>query len=188
MTSSVSTQLRTFLLERPEPEIQAILPGLSSDVIACAVKLLTNAELTAVSAKVFHPLPGTHLGARGYLSARLQPNSPTDDLEDIRWQVFDAVYGNAFLSRYAHGGGLLWGHRHPFRAGLLGPFGMFPGEQPIGSYPIHVVVERGRVRLLGMVDTEADKTAAGLAARGVPGTFGVQNDLVVERPATETSR
>jgi ethanolamine ammonia-lyase large subunit len=83
------SQLRTFLLERPEPEIQAILPGLSSDVIACAVKLLTNAELTAVSAKVFHPIPGTHLGARGYLSARVQPNSPTDDPEDIRWQVFD---------------------------------------------------------------------------------------------------
>ncbi len=82
-------QFRTFLLERPEPEIQAVLPGLSSDVIACVVKTLTNAELTTISAKVFHPLPGTHLGARGYLSARLQPNSPTDDPEDIRWQVFD---------------------------------------------------------------------------------------------------
>lgn len=114
------------------------------------------------------------------------PASPMDD--DIRWRTFDAVYGNAFLSRYAPGGGLLWGHRHPFNSGLLGPFGGFPGEQPIGSYPIHIVVANGRVRLLGMVDSEADKSAAGLAARGVSGTFGVQNDLVVERAATEATR
>jgi ethanolamine ammonia-lyase large subunit len=34
-------------------------------------------------------LPGSRIGARGYLSARIQPNSPTDNVDDIRWQVFD---------------------------------------------------------------------------------------------------
>ena len=82
-------ELRSFLLERQEAEIQPLLAGLSSDVIACVVKLMANEDLMAVSGKIFHPLPGTHLGARGYLGARIQPNSPTDDPEDIRWQVFD---------------------------------------------------------------------------------------------------
>jgi ethanolamine ammonia-lyase large subunit len=79
--------LKAFLLERPEADIRAILPGLSSAVIGCVVKLMSDAELTAVGAKVFHPLPGSTVGARGYLGARLQPNSPTDDLDDIRMQV-----------------------------------------------------------------------------------------------------
>ena len=81
--------LREFLLGAEEPAIHAILPGLASDVIACVVKLMSDAELTALGARVYHPLPGRSFGARGYLSARLQPNSPTDDPEDIRWQVFD---------------------------------------------------------------------------------------------------
>lgn len=81
--------LKEFLLGAEEPAIKAILPGLASDVIACVVKLMSDAELTALGARVYHPLPGRSFGARGYLSARLQPNSPTDDPEDIRWQVFD---------------------------------------------------------------------------------------------------
>lgn len=70
------------------------VPGLSSDVIACVVRLMTNDELIRVGDTVFHPLPGTQIGGRGYLAARLQPNSPTDHPDDIRWQVFDGwAYG-----------------------------------------------------------------------------------------------
>jgi ethanolamine ammonia-lyase large subunit len=83
------TDLKQVLLTRDETAIQAIMPGLSSDVIGCVVKLMTNAELTAIGAKVFNPLPGTNIGAKGYLGARIQPNSPTDNVEDIRWQVLD---------------------------------------------------------------------------------------------------
>ncbi len=87
-------QLRHFLLTAQEPAIHAMKDGLSSDVIACVVKLMSDQELTAVSAKLFNPLAGTRIGARGYLGARVQPNSPTDHPEDIRWQVLDAfAYG-----------------------------------------------------------------------------------------------
>ena len=48
-----------------------------------------NEDLIAIGAKVFNPLPGSRIGARGYLGARIQPNSPTDNVDDIRWQVFD---------------------------------------------------------------------------------------------------
>jgi len=82
--------LKRFLLEKSEEEIHAIRNGLSSDVIACVVRLMDNQELTRVGAKVFNPLPGTQIGARGYMGARVQPNSPTDNVDDIRWQVFNA--------------------------------------------------------------------------------------------------
>ena len=82
--------LKGFLLERPEAEIHAIRDGLSSDVVACVIRLMSNAELIQIGAKVFNPLPESNIGARGYLGARVQPNSPTDNVDDIRWQVFDA--------------------------------------------------------------------------------------------------
>ena len=82
--------LKSFLLKSEAQKIKAIMPGLSSDVIGCVVKLMSNAELVTVAKKVFNPLPGTNIGAEGYLGARVQPNSPTDHPDDIRWQVFDA--------------------------------------------------------------------------------------------------
>lgn len=82
-------QLKQALLTQNEDEIRAFRGGLSSDVIGCIVKLMTNAELTAVGAKLFNPLPGSRIGAKGYLGARIQPNSPTDNVEDIRWQVLN---------------------------------------------------------------------------------------------------
>jgi ethanolamine ammonia-lyase large subunit len=88
------SELKTFLLTSPEPAIKAIMPGLSSDVIACVVRLMTNDELIRLGDTVYNPLPGTQIGGRGCLAARLQPNSPTDHPDDIRWQVFDGwAYG-----------------------------------------------------------------------------------------------
>lgn len=82
-------ELKQFLLTSNADAIHSVMPGLSSDVIGCVVKLLTNNELIAVGANIFNPLPGSRIGAKGYLGARLQPNSPTDNIDDIRWQVFD---------------------------------------------------------------------------------------------------
>jgi len=83
-------QLRDHLLTAPEDQIKSLLPGLTSDVIACVVRLMDNQQLIRLGSSLFHPLPGTHIGSRGYLGARVQPNSPTDNVDDIRWQVFNA--------------------------------------------------------------------------------------------------
>lgn len=83
-------QLKEKLLTATESEIKSFLPGLSSDAIGCVVKLMSNEELIAASQKIFNPLPGSKIGSKGYLSARVQPNSPTDNIDDIIWQVFDA--------------------------------------------------------------------------------------------------
>jgi hypothetical protein len=103
------------------------------------------------------------------------PSSQQDD--DIRWKVYYAIYTDPFLSKYAPGGALLWGHRHRF-----GGFdGLWEGMEPAGDYPIHIIVRGGRVTLLGVVDDQGDKTIAEMKARQVPGSFEVKNDLIVER-------
>ncbi len=83
-------ELKQRVLTAPEDEIKTLAPGLHSDVIACVVRLMSDDELRSAGARIFHPLPGSCIGARGYLGARVQPNSPTDDPEDIVWQVFNA--------------------------------------------------------------------------------------------------
>ena len=83
-------ELKNFLLLESESRIKALMPSLSSDSVACVVKLMTNAELIRMGKKIFNPLPNSQIGSKGYMGARVQPNSPTDHPEDIVWQVFDA--------------------------------------------------------------------------------------------------
>ena len=104
------------------------------------------------------------------------PPSQMDD--QTRWREYYAIYSDPFLSKYAPGAAMLWGHRHRF-GGFAGIWG--DGFEPAGNYPIHIIVKNGRVSLMGVVDSESDRTIAEMKARGVPGTFEVKNELVVER-------
>lgn len=81
-------ELKKFLLNKSEDEIKSIMFGLDSDVIANVTKIMTNDELIKVGQKVFNPLPMSTIGAEDHMGARIQPNSPTDNPRDIRWQVF----------------------------------------------------------------------------------------------------
>ncbi len=47
------------------------------------------------------------------------------------------------------------------------------------AHPIRISVQNGHVELYGVVDSQADKDAAGIRANGVPGVFSVENDLQV---------
>jgi hyperosmotically inducible protein len=77
------------------------------------------------------------------------PLSPNDDR--IRRDAYRQIYSKAPLQRYQ--------------------MGAVP--------PIHIIVKNGNITLVGVVDNEGDKNLAGIAAKGVPGAFGVTNDLVV---------
>lgn len=77
------------------------------------------------------------------------PPSPQDDR--IRLALYRAIYGYSSLQRYA---------------------------MPVIK-PIRIIVQNGRVRLEGVVNSEADKNTAGIRAKGVPGTFEVTNNLKV---------
>jgi hyperosmotically inducible protein len=47
--------------------------------------------------------------------------------------------------------------------------------------PIHIIVRNGRITLKGLVASQMDSQMAYMAARGVPGSFEVRNELVVEK-------
>jgi hyperosmotically inducible periplasmic protein len=99
------------------------------------------------------------------------PVSIEDDR--IRWETFYRIYTDSFLSRYAPGGEF-----EVLRE--IADERRFPGMQPVGIYPIHIVVKNGRTMLFGIVDTAADRQIAEVRAREVTGVFGVENSLVVE--------
>jgi hyperosmotically inducible periplasmic protein len=110
------------------------------------------------------------------------PVSLSDD--DVRWAAFRAVYHDSSLSRYLPGGGWvprgrMWRFDRPFD-----PFGAgtrFPGQEPVGNYPIHIIVKGGHLTLEGVVDNQMDKNLAGIRAHGVSGAFSVDNELQVEK-------
>jgi len=79
----------------------------------------------------------------------LLPVSPMDD--ELRLRLYRAIYGYAPLQRYA---------------------------MPVLK-PIRIIVNKGHVTLEGVVDTEADKSLAGIRANGVSGVFSVANNLMV---------
>src|SRR3954463_1980152 len=79
------------------------------------------------------------------------PVSPSDDA--IRLAVRQNIYSSTALDRYGF------------------------QSQP----PIHIIVKQGRVTLEGSVDSESDKSVAGLKAREINGVFEVKNNLTVAR-------
>lgn len=77
------------------------------------------------------------------------PPSPMDD--KLRLALFHAIYGYPSLEKYSLG----------------------------VQKPIRIIVKNGHVELDGVVDSDADKSAAGLRANAVPGIFSVTNNLRV---------
>ncbi len=101
----------------------------------------------------------------------LLPASSNDDR--IRWATFYKIYNDSFLSRYSPGGEM--GARYELYRSRR-----FPGMQPFGTYPIHIIVKNGRTTLMGVVDSAMDKQMAEFRAREVSGAFSVDNELIVD--------
>jgi hyperosmotically inducible protein len=83
------------------------------------------------------------------------PLSPNDDR--IRRDAFREIYGFPSLNKYA------W--------------------ESVQS--IHIIVNNGALTLVGLVDSEADKSTAEVRAKGVPGAFSVTNNLQVGQTGTD---
>jgi hyperosmotically inducible periplasmic protein len=64
---------------------------------------------------------------------------------------------------------------------------IFSWDRPLFRYatravpPIHIIVRNGRATLKGFVASEMDRQLAYTAARGVPGVFEVNNELMVDQ-------
>ena len=79
---------------------------------------------------------------------------PLSEMDDrIRMAVYRAVYSDPSLNRYA--------------------LEAVP--------PIHIIVDNGKVTLVGVVSSTGDKNIAGIRANGVSGVFSVENQLRVEQ-------
>lgn len=98
------SELREWILSEATTAemIKRISRGLTSEMIAAAAKLMSNMDLVYAARKIRVTAHcNTTIGEEGTLSARLQPNHPTDDpegitaslLEGLSYGIGDAVIG-----------------------------------------------------------------------------------------------
>jgi hyperosmotically inducible periplasmic protein len=105
------------------------------------------------------------------------PLSPRD--EDLRMAVYAKIYYDSTLSRYNPSRGMpVYGLERRRMIGIS-------NDPPFGVHPIHIIVKNGNVTLEGNVDTEMDKTIAGLKANGTS-AFSVTNNLAVPQKNKKT--
>jgi osmotically-inducible protein OsmY len=88
----------------------------------------------------------------------VQPVSPFDDA--LRLQLYRRIYG--------------------------GPDAILATRVSFVNPPVRIVVDSGRVTLVGFVPTALDQTLLGMAARQTP-AFGVTNEVRVDLPAGKKS-
>lgn len=88
-------EFREFILSSSGEEIKGIRDGLTSEVIAGVTKLMSNMDLICASRKIVNIATcNTTIGKNGTLSARLQPNHPTDNIDGIMASVMEGIsYG-----------------------------------------------------------------------------------------------
>ena len=70
--------------------------GLSSEVIAAVVKIMTNEELETAASRLFNPCPGPGItiGSPQHFGSRIQPNSPGDNDQEILLSTLEGLsYG-----------------------------------------------------------------------------------------------
>lgn len=99
---------------------------------------------------------------------------PTSLLDDrIRWDAYRRVYTEDFADRYVSGGAREVGYE-------LFDMSRFPGMEPYGNYPVHIVVKHRRVTLIGSVINMLDKDALAIRARQITNASAI-DDLVMVR-------
>ena len=97
-------ELREWLLDEANdgPAVRRLSRGLTSEMVAAVAKLMSNLDLVYAAKKLrVTATCNTTIGLPGTLSARLQPNHPTDDpdgilaslLEGLTFGAGDAVLG-----------------------------------------------------------------------------------------------
>ena len=98
------------------------------------------------------------------------PSSTFDDR--IRWATYQQVYTDEIADRYVSGGSI------ETRYSLL-DMARFPGMEPYGTHPVHIIVKDRRVALIGVVINDADKTQILIRARQVPHVLGLEDAIMV---------
>jgi len=100
------------------------------------------------------------------------PSSTYDDR--IRWDAYQRIYTEDIASRYVSGGEM------EVRYETL-DMRLFPGMEPYGTYPVHIIVKDRKIHLIGLLDNDLDKTQVLHRARLVLNTTGVVDAVMVRR-------
>lgn len=103
------------------------------------------------------------------------PPLGTDD--DIRVRAYVAIYSSSALERYGPGGQFSSSALADLADGAR--FGLDASGIGRGPHSIHIVVNGGRVLLVGQVRTTGDRRIAEVSLRTLNGVLGVTNQLRV---------
>src|SRR5271168_2189627 len=110
------------------------------------------------------------------------PTSPNDDR--IRQAVYNRIYTQPALRKYNANQGTVGQAAGP-GGSIARAAGGITNDPPRGFHAIHIIVKGGNVILYGVVNNEGDKAIAGMQANSTPGTFSVDNDLIVQGAAAK---
>jgi hyperosmotically inducible periplasmic protein len=110
------------------------------------------------------------------------PLSPNDDR--IRAAVYNRIFTQAALRKYNANQGTVRQATGP-GPNVAMMAGGITNDPPRGFHAIHIIVKGGNVTLYGVVNNEGDKAIAGMQANSTPGTFSVDNDLIVQGAASK---
>ena len=109
------------------------------------------------------------------------PLSPNDD--NLRATVYRSIYSYPPLQKYTGNRGGM--NRMPSVARAAGGI---TNDPPIGYHAIHIIVNKGNVTLIGVVDSDSDLAMAGMRANTVAGVFSVDNQLEVAGKPQSTEK
>lgn len=98
------------------------------------------------------------------------PSSSYDDR--IRWDAYQRIYTEDIASRYVSGGEM------EVRYETL-DMRLFPGMEPYGTYPVHIIVKHRQLHLVGLLANDLDKAQVLHRARQVLNTTGVVDAVMV---------
>jgi len=152
----ISDKARDRLIREVRHEIVTlpffgVFDNIAFRVDGYAVTLMGQVTLPTLKSDVERAVKGIEGVERVDNKIEVLPLSPNDDR--LRRVLFGAIYGYDRLQRYA---------------------------LPVIK-PIRIIVKNGRATLEGVVANEMDKQLAYMRANGVPGLFGVTNNLQVEK-------
>ena len=135
-----------------------IFDNLQYQVNGSTVTLL--GEVTNPSLKADSEAAVKHIEGVDKVVNQIQVLPPSSSDDQLRRELYHRIFGIAGMYRYA-----------------------------MSAVPsIHIIVRNGHVRLKGVADNKTDKQLAEMQAKGVPGVFSVDNDLVVANSGNESSQ
>lgn len=104
---------------------------------------------------------------------------PASSIDDgLRWEAYLRIYSDEFATQYVSGGSAT------VRFDAV-EMSRFPGMEPYGNYPVHIIVRNRTILLVGVVDSDFDKQALLARARLVPHVIKLEDGVSIRSRNTQ---